>query len=183
MDNSPQPEEEPFHPEIPYALPHEEVNQFRRITRAYTRQIGALSLAPILPRRKQKSRPVVSTPEEVFIHSIEDLIDFAITEIQEPLDLIPETCQSSDVSEPNEFLEEEEFESDSEDMEGNNNHEEEREIPLQNNQPWLVETSWPSLDEYIIFPDIRRNCFLSTTLKLQDYLKIISRSSYSRSDL
>jgi hypothetical protein len=35
MDNSPQPEEEPFHPEIPYTLPHEEVNQFRRITRAY----------------------------------------------------------------------------------------------------------------------------------------------------
>jgi hypothetical protein len=33
--NSPQPEEEPFHPEIPYALPHEEVNQFQRITRAY----------------------------------------------------------------------------------------------------------------------------------------------------
>jgi hypothetical protein len=66
MSNSPQPEEEPFHPEIPYALPHEEVNQFRRITRAYARQIGVLSLAPILPRRKQQSRPVVSTPDEVF---------------------------------------------------------------------------------------------------------------------
>jgi hypothetical protein len=35
MDNSPHPEEEPFHHEIPYALPHEDVNQFRRITRAY----------------------------------------------------------------------------------------------------------------------------------------------------
>jgi hypothetical protein len=33
--NSPKSKEEPFHPEIPYALPHEEVNQFRRITRAY----------------------------------------------------------------------------------------------------------------------------------------------------
>jgi hypothetical protein len=40
VGNSPQPEEEPFHPEIPYALPHEEVNQFRRITRAYARQIA-----------------------------------------------------------------------------------------------------------------------------------------------
>jgi hypothetical protein len=39
MGNSPKSEEEPFHPEIPYALPHEEVNQFRRITRAYARQI------------------------------------------------------------------------------------------------------------------------------------------------
>jgi hypothetical protein len=57
MSNSPQPEEEYFHPEIPYALPHEELNQFRRITRAYARQIGALSLALILPRRKKISRP------------------------------------------------------------------------------------------------------------------------------
>jgi hypothetical protein len=97
--DSPQPEEEPFHPEIPYALPHEEVNQFRRITRAYARQIDALSLAPILPQRKQQSRPVVSTPDEVFVHSVEDLIDFVITEIQEPLDLIPET-PADDISEP-----------------------------------------------------------------------------------
>jgi hypothetical protein len=80
---------------------------------------------------------VVSTPDEVFVHSVEDLIDFSITKIQEPLDLIPET-PAVDVSEPNEFSEEEEFDSDSEDMEGNNNHEEEREILLQNNQPWLA---------------------------------------------
>jgi hypothetical protein len=80
---------------------------------------------------------VVSTPDEVFIHSIEDLIDFTITEIQEPLDLIPET-PAVDVSEPNKFLEEEEFDSDPEDMEDENNHEEEREILIQNNQPWLA---------------------------------------------
>ena len=47
--NSPQLKEEYFHPKIPYALPHEELNQFRRIIRAYARQIDALSLAPILP--------------------------------------------------------------------------------------------------------------------------------------
>jgi hypothetical protein len=47
-DSSPQLEEEPFHPEIPYVLPHEEENQLRRITRAYAQQIGAFSLAPIL---------------------------------------------------------------------------------------------------------------------------------------
>jgi hypothetical protein len=41
VGNSPQPKEEPFHPEIPYALPHEEVNQFWRITRAYARKIDA----------------------------------------------------------------------------------------------------------------------------------------------
>jgi hypothetical protein len=137
MGNSPKSEEEPFHPEIPYALPHEEVNQFRRITRAYARQIGVLSLTPILPQRKQQSRSVVSTPDEVFLHSVEDLIDFTITEIQEPLDLIPET-PADDIPEPDDFSEEEELDSDSEDMEGNNGREEEREVPLQDNQPWLA---------------------------------------------
>jgi hypothetical protein len=80
---------------------------------------------------------MVITPDEVFVHFIEDLLYFAITEIQEPLNLIPET-PTTDVSELNDFSEEEEFDSDSKDMEGNNNHEEEREIPLPNNQPWLA---------------------------------------------
>jgi hypothetical protein len=59
---------------------------------------------------------VVNTLDEVFVHSVEELIDFAITKIQEPLDLISET-PAADVSEPNDFSEEEEFDSDSEDME------------------------------------------------------------------
>jgi hypothetical protein len=81
--NSPQHEEEEhMYPEILYALPHEELNKFRRITRAYPRQIKALPLAPLLPRRKQISRPVVDTPDEVFVHMIEDMIDFFLTEIE-----------------------------------------------------------------------------------------------------
>jgi hypothetical protein len=35
MNNSPQPEKEPLYSNIPYALPHEEFNQFKRITREY----------------------------------------------------------------------------------------------------------------------------------------------------
>jgi hypothetical protein len=48
-DNSPHSEEEYPHLEIPYSLPHEEVNQFRRITRAYAQQIDAFPFPPILP--------------------------------------------------------------------------------------------------------------------------------------
>jgi hypothetical protein len=134
--NSAQPEEESFHPDKTYALPHEEVNQFIRITREYAQQIGVLSLAPILPQRKKQRRLVVITPNKVFVHSVEDLIDFSITEIQDPFDLIPKTLVD-DVSEPNNFSEEEEFNSESEDMEGNNDHNEERGNPLMNNQPCL----------------------------------------------
>jgi hypothetical protein len=137
MGNSPKSEEEHFHLEITYALPHKEVNQFRRITRAYAQEIDALSLTPILPQRKQQSILVVSTPGEVFVHSIEDLIDFVITKIQQPLDLIP-NMPVGDIPEPDEFSEEEDIDSDSEDMEGNNGCEEEREVPLQNNHPWLA---------------------------------------------
>jgi hypothetical protein len=139
-DNSPHSEEGYLHPEIPYALPHEEVNQFRRITRAYARQIGAFPFTPILPRRKQQGRPMVNTPDEVFVHSVEDLIYFTITKIQEPLDLIPET-PTDDISKPNNILEEEEPNFDSKYMEDNNGHEEEREFPLQGDQTWLVRDS------------------------------------------
>jgi hypothetical protein len=43
-----------------------------------------------------------------------------------------------DISEPNNLSEEEELDSDSKYMEENNGQEEEREVPLQENQPWLV---------------------------------------------
>jgi hypothetical protein len=62
------------------------------------------------------------------VHTVEYLIDFTITEIEHPLNLIPET-PTNDVSEPNDFLEEEEFNSGSKDMEDNNDHDEERGKP------------------------------------------------------
>jgi hypothetical protein len=80
---------------------------------------------------------VVITSEEAFVHSIEDFIDFTITKIQGPLDLIPK-MPADNIFEPNDFSKEEELKSDSEDMEGNNDHGEEREIPLQDNHPWLA---------------------------------------------
>jgi hypothetical protein len=55
--------------------------------------------------------------------NLEVLIYFEITEMQEPLYLIPK-MPFPNISEPNDFSKEEEFELDSEDMEGNNNHEE-----------------------------------------------------------
>jgi hypothetical protein len=144
MSNSPQHEEvEHLFPEIPYALPHEELNQFRRITRAYAQQIGALPLAPLLPHRKQVRRPVVDTPDQVFVHTVEDLIDFSLTEIEQPLNLIPKT-PAGNYSEPDDFESDEEGSnsdrsaSESEDMEDNNDNNEERGNQPQDNQPWLA---------------------------------------------
>jgi hypothetical protein len=100
--NSPQHEEENLFAAIPYALPQEELNQFRRITRAYARQIGSFPLAPLLPHRKQVSRPVVDTPDQVFIHTVKDLIYFSLTEIEHSLNLIPET-PAGNYSDPDDF--------------------------------------------------------------------------------
>jgi hypothetical protein len=68
---------------------------------------------------------VVDTPDQVFVHTVEYLIDLSITEIKHLLNLIPET-PADEVFEPDDFLEEEEFNSESEDMEDNNDHDEER---------------------------------------------------------
>jgi hypothetical protein len=86
---------------------------------------------------------VVDTPDQVFFHTVEDLIDFSLTEIKHSLNLIPET-PAGNYSEPNDFESDEEgFNSDrsasgSDEMEDNNYHNEERGNPPQNNQPWLA---------------------------------------------
>jgi hypothetical protein len=61
--NSCQQEEENLFSEIPYTLPQEELNQFKRITRYYARQTGALPLDLLFPHRKQVIRPMVNTPD------------------------------------------------------------------------------------------------------------------------
>jgi hypothetical protein len=86
------------------------LNQFRRIIRAYARQIGTLPLALLLPRRKQERRPVVNTPDQVLVHTIEDLIDFSLTKIKHPLNIIPET-PTGNYSKPDDLFDEEGFNS------------------------------------------------------------------------
>jgi hypothetical protein len=82
---------------------------------------------------------MVNTPDQVFIHAVEDLIDFSLTEIKHPHNLIPET-PTGNVSEPDDFSEEEGFNSErsiseSKDMEDHHDHEKQRENPPHNNQP------------------------------------------------
>jgi hypothetical protein len=102
-----------------------------------------LPLAPLLPRRKQVRRPVVNTPDQVFVHTVEYLIDFSLIEIEQPLNLIHETL-AGNYSEPDDFESDEEGSksdrsaSESKDMEDNNDNNEERGNQPQDNQPWLA---------------------------------------------
>jgi hypothetical protein len=102
-----------------------------------------LPLSPLLPHRKQVNRPVVDTPNQVFVHMVEDLMDFSLTKIKKPLHLIPET-PAGNYSEPDDFESNEEGSnsdlsaSESKDMEDNNDNNEERGNRPQDNQPWLA---------------------------------------------
>jgi hypothetical protein len=85
---------------------------------------------------------LVDTANWDFVHIVEDLIDFSLTEIEHPLNLIPETPVGN-CSRPDDFSDVEGFKSectvlDSNDMEYNNDHNEERGNPPQNNQPWVA---------------------------------------------
>ena len=139
-------EQEHMYPEISYALPHEELNKFRRITRAYAQQIGGLPLAPLLPYRKQLSRPFVDTPDQVFFHTVEDMIVFSLTEIKQPINMITETPVGN-YSEPNDFESDQEGSSsdrsasESEYMKDNNDNNEERGDQPRDNQPWMARDS------------------------------------------
>jgi hypothetical protein len=88
---------------------------------------------------------VVDTPDQVFVHTVEDLIDFSLTEIEQPLNLIPET-PTGNYSKPNDFESEEEgFNSDhsvleSDDMEDNNDNNEER-----GNPPQIINLGYPKI--------------------------------------
>jgi hypothetical protein len=84
---------------------------------------------------------LVDIPNQVCVHTVEDLIDFALTEIDHPLNLIPETPVNN-YSKPDDFFDEEGFNLERsvlelDDMDDNNDHNEERGNPPQNNQPWF----------------------------------------------
>jgi hypothetical protein len=102
-----------------------------------------LPLSPLLSHRKQLRRLVVDTLEQVFFHTIEDLIDFSLIEIEQPLNMIPKT-PSGNYYEPDDFESDEESSKsdhstyESKDMEDNNNNNEERGNKLEDNQPWLA---------------------------------------------
>jgi hypothetical protein len=88
---------------------------------------------------------MVDTPDQFFVHMVEDLIDFSLTDIKHPLNVIPETL-AGNYFEPDDFESDEEgFNSDrsileSNDMEDNNDHNEEMVNP-----PKIINHGWPEM--------------------------------------
>ena len=68
-----------------YSMDNEVVNDLRRHTRAYVKNIGGLSIILALPRRKyqKKDRPILE--DAVLVGDFEELVETTLQEFVQPL--------------------------------------------------------------------------------------------------
>ena len=79
-----------------YVVPFEEVDPFRRHTRAYVKKLGGLKVIPALPRGKASRKIASYTKDSILVENLEELVDISIQEIVHPLDqLDPESLAFS----------------------------------------------------------------------------------------
>ena len=84
-----------------FSVDNEVVNNLRRHTRAYVKNIGGLSIIPEFPRReyKRKDRPILE--DLVLVGDWEELVETALQEIVLPLNQeCPDTPHSSPTHTP-----------------------------------------------------------------------------------
>ena len=64
-----------------YYVDNKVVNNLRRHTREYVKNIGGLPIIPVLPRReyKKKDRPVLE--DSVLVGDLEELVETALQEV------------------------------------------------------------------------------------------------------
>ena len=79
-----------------YAIPFEEVDQFRRHTRSYVNKLSGLKFILPLPRRKSSRKIASYTKDSIIVENLEELVDLSIQEIVQPLDQLgPESHAAS----------------------------------------------------------------------------------------
>ena len=68
-----------------YSIDNEVVNDMRRHTREYVKNIGGFSIIPEFPRReyKRKDRPILE--DSVLVGDWEELVEIALQEVVLPL--------------------------------------------------------------------------------------------------
>ena len=84
-----------------YSTDNEVVNDLRRQTRAYVKNIGGLPIIPDFPRReyKKKDRPILE--DLVLVGDLEELVETALQDVVQPLNQVgPNTPYCSPVHTP-----------------------------------------------------------------------------------
>ena len=84
-----------------YSVDNELVNDLRRFTRAYAKNIGGLPIILVLPRREYRKRDCPILEEVVLVEDFEELVETALQEVVQPLNqLDPNTPYYSPVHTP-----------------------------------------------------------------------------------
>ena len=69
-----------------YAVDNEVVDDLRRITRAYVKNIGGLPIISVLPRREYQKKDRPQLEDSVLVEYLEELVEPALQEVDQPLD-------------------------------------------------------------------------------------------------
>ena len=69
-----------------YPVDNELVDDLRRITRAYAKNIGGLPIISILPRREYQKKDRPQLEDLVLVEDLEELVEAALQEVDQPLD-------------------------------------------------------------------------------------------------
>ena len=83
---------------ILYPVDNEVVDNLRRITRDYAKNIGGLPIIPALPRRNYQKRDRSILEDVVLVGDFEELVETALQEVVQPLNQLgPDTPYCSPI--------------------------------------------------------------------------------------
>ena len=84
-----------------YSVDNEVVNDLRRHTRAYVKNIGGLPIIPNFPRREYKRRDRPISEDSVLVGDLEELVETTLQEVVQPLNQVgPNTPYGSPINTP-----------------------------------------------------------------------------------
>ena len=83
MFHNPTPEEKGK--EYLYPVDNEVVNDLRRFTREYVKNIGGLPIIPVLPIREYWKKNHPQLEDSVLVEDLEELVEAALQEVVQPL--------------------------------------------------------------------------------------------------
>ena len=68
-----------------YSVDNKVVNDLRRFTRAYAKNIGGLPIIPALPRREYRKKDHPILEDALLVEYFEELVETALQEVVQPL--------------------------------------------------------------------------------------------------
>ena len=68
-----------------YHVDNEVVDDLRRITKAYAKNIGGLPIISVLPRREYQKKYLPQLEDSVLVEDLEELVEAALQEVDQPL--------------------------------------------------------------------------------------------------